>query len=404
MAKEKPDNINNQLASALQALRHCPIPPEPPADTLQKVLQAAEKNETFTQKTSTFERVRKMNNFFKIAAALVIVISIITAVAVFQPGTTSSSIAWSQVIQPILNARTAVISYTVVQDGRESPPIQDQIMGSRIRRSMQNIAAVSIIDLENAKILTLDPDEKKATYIDLKGLPSIPNYLETLRNVINELENTPGFVVEELGEKQIDGRNAVGFAANHPRVEIIIWADTETALPIRIEQKESKNQLHIICFDIEFDREMDEADFSMEVPPGYSSQQTELDLFNSTEADFIEYLRIWAQDLNDSQFPEDISVAYVVQNTQLIEDKYKALDLSDEEELAHGMKFSRGLLFLRFFKGRGTWHYAGNSIKFGDAQTPVFWYQPQDSDTFRVIYGDLHIADLPPEDLHQTTP
>lgn len=404
MAKEKPDNTNDNLASAIEALRRCPIPPEPPADTLQKVLHAAEKNETFTQKTSTFERIRKMNNILKIAAAFVIVISIITAVVVFQPGATSSGIAWAQVIQPILNARTAALTITIVQNGHESPPIHDEIMGSRIRRSMQNIAAVSVIDLENGKLLTLDPDEKKATYIDLKGLPSIPNYLDTLRNLINELEDTGAFTIEDLGEQQIDGRTAVGFAAHHPRVELIIWADAESALPLRIEQKESSNQLHVICSNIEFDREMDEADFSMEIPDGYSSQQTELDLFNSTEADLIEYLRIWAEVLGDNQFPQDISVAYVTQNTQLLQDKFKALDLSDDDELALGMKFNRGLLFIRFYKGQGTWHYDGKGVTFGDAQTPVFWYQPKDSDTFRVIYGDLHSADLPPEELPQSNP
>ena len=404
MAMEKPDNNHDNLASAIEALRRCPIPPEPPADSLQKVLHAAEKNETFTQKISTFERIRKMNNILKIAAALVIIVSIITAVVVFHPGSTSSGIAWAQVIQPILNARTAVLTITIVQDGQESPPIQDQIMGSRIRRSMQNIPAVSIIDLENGKLLTLESDEKKATFVDLKGLPSIPNYLDTLRNLINELEDIDGFVIDDLGEQQIDGRTAVGFAAHHPRVEIIIWADAETALPLRIEQKESGNKLHVICSDIEFDREMDESDFSMEVPDGYSSQQTELDLFASTEADFIEYLRIWAEVLGDNQFPDDISIAYVTQNTQLLQDKFKALELSDEDELALGMKFSRGLMFIRFYKGQGTWHYAGKGVKFGDAQIPIFWYQPQDSDTFRVIYGDLHTADLPPEELPQTTP
>jgi len=61
----------------------------------------------------------------------------------------------------------------------------------------------------------------------------------------------------------------------------------------------------------------------------------------------------------------------------------------------------QGLLFIRLFKGEGKWHYAGNGIKLGDAETPIFWYQPKDSETYRVIYGDLTVEDVAPKDLPQ---
>jgi hypothetical protein len=57
------------------------------------------------------------------------------------------------------------------------------------------------------------------------------------------------------------------------------------------------------------------------------------------------------------------------------------------------------LVFLRFFKGQGQWHYKGAGVELGDASAPIFWYQPQDSENFRVIYGDLSVEEVPPEDL-----
>jgi hypothetical protein len=57
------------------------------------------------------------------------------------------------------------------------------------------------------------------------------------------------------------------------------------------------------------------------------------------------------------------------------------------------------LLFIRFFKGQGEWHYAGNGVKFGDAETAIFWYQPEGSETYRVIYGDLSVKDVAAENL-----
>jgi len=45
------------------------------------------------------------------------------------------------------------------------------------------------------------------------------------------------------------------------------------------------------------------------------------------------------------------------------------------------------------------WYYAGRDVKFGDAQKPIFWYRPAGSQTYRVIYGDLSVKGVPPEEL-----
>ena len=38
-------------------------------------------------------------------------------------------------------------------------------------------------------------------------------------------------------------------------------------------------------------------------------------------------------------------------------------------------------------------------VKFGDADSPVCWYRPDGSDTYRVIYGDLTVKDVAVENL-----
>jgi hypothetical protein len=45
------------------------------------------------------------------------------------------------------------------------------------------------------------------------------------------------------------------------------------------------------------------------------------------------------------------------------------------------------------------WHYAGQGVKFGDTDTAVFWCRPKDSETYRVVYGDLSAKDVKPENL-----
>jgi hypothetical protein len=45
------------------------------------------------------------------------------------------------------------------------------------------------------------------------------------------------------------------------------------------------------------------------------------------------------------------------------------------------------------------WHYVGKDVKFGEADKPIFWYKPEGSQTYRVIYGDLSVKDVAQEDL-----
>jgi len=80
-------------------------------------------------------------------------------------------------------------------------------------------------------------------------------------------------------------------------------------------------------------------------------------------------------------------------------EKLEELGLSEEEQTELGLKLQNYLLFIRFFKGEGEWHYAGKDVKLGDAETPIFWYQPKDSETYRVIYGDLHVEDVASDNL-----
>jgi len=256
---------------------------------------------------------------------------------------------------------------------------------------------VAIIDLESGRILQLEIDKKAATYIDLKDWPSMPSYMESLRNVINKLQENPDFEVEELGIRQIDGRDLIGFRAEHPKIGITIWADPETALPVRIEQIEG--QMKVICKDLQFDVPMDEELFSMDVPEGYSMQQTELDLTGATEEDFVDGLRIMAETFGDGYFPDSVAVEDYIKQAPAMVEKCKELELSEQQQMELGMKLQNYLLFIRFFKGEGKWHYTGSGVKLGDAEVAIFWYRPEGSADYRVIYGDLTVKDVAPENL-----
>lgn len=339
-------------------------------------------------------RILMHSKSFKLAAAAVIVVAVLFGLQFL--GT--SSVTFAQAIQPILNANTAILDIVVGEEKENEPVIHDMVMGSYIRRTLSNApGSVSIIDIGAGRILSLDESKKQAAYIDLKGLPSIPNYLDHLKTILVKLQDSPHFVTEDLGVQQIDGCDVVGFRMKHPKVEIVLWADVKTGLPVRIEQQEG--QLTVICKNLQFGVPMDASLFSMEAPEGYTLQETQLDLLGSTEADFIEGLRVLAELYGGGQFPDNVTVEYFLSQIPTMQQKEKELNLAEEDNAAIGVKIQKHLLFLRFFKGEGKWYYRGKGVELGDAATPIFWYRPKDSATYRVIYGDLHVEDVARENL-----
>ena len=343
-------------------------------------------------------RIIMKSKITKLAAAAAIIVAVLVGLH-FVGNPLAPTVTLAKVIQPILNAQTAEFDIIIGEEGKGSV-IHDMVMGPRIRRNVEGIDQAVIIDLESSKVLTLDEQSKKAIYVDLKNLPKIPeNYLSSLKNLVSVLENDPNYVIEELGEKQIDDRWCVGFLARCPEVEVTIWADSQTALPVRIEQRE--HQMTVICKNFEFDPQIDETLFSMDVPEDYTLQEQQLDLKAGTEEEFIEGLRIRAEVIGDGVFPEDVSVGYYIKNVARVSRKLNTLNISDSEKGAIGMKLARHLLFLRFFEGEGKWHWAGVGVELGDAEIPIFWYRPKGSETWRVIYGDLRVEDVAERDLSE---
>jgi hypothetical protein len=119
----------------------------------------------------------------------------------------------------------------------------------------------------------------------------------------------------------------------------------------------------------------------------------------ATEEDFIEGLRILAQVLGDGTFPDSIAFEDFLKWAPEATQRAEELGLSEQEKTEMGLKMQQHLMFIRFFKGEGQWHYAGKGVKFGNADTAIFWYRPEGSETYRVVYGDLSVKDVPPEDL-----
>ncbi len=324
------------------------------------------------------------------AAAVVLIVAALGVNYIMTP-----SVTFADVIEPIINAKTVILDM-LVGDEETSPLMHEIVVGSRIRRTLSNMEHVTqIIDLESEKMLALDNRDKKAVLVDITGPVGEGSriYVEFLQRELVKLKDN----YTELGEQEIDGQKAIGFAATgQNNEEVKVWANPKTALPIRVELR--VGQFFAIMKNFQFDVPIEDSLVSMEVPPGYALHQTTFDLTKATEQDFIEGLRIWTR-VHDGLFPEAIGTEVTMKKAPMLSEKLDQLNLPEEEIGRMMMTYVRGALFLQMLERQSPFQYAGNGVKLGEADTAIFWYQPKGSKTWRVVNGDLSVRDVAPEDL-----
>jgi len=363
----------------------------------QKVrLKAAEK----AAEGLKLRRIIMKSSITKVAAAAVIIIAVLIGMNPF-----GSTITFADVVKPLLNARTLILDIVVniggsTVDEDNDPVIHDTIVDKRIRRvNSAQEHVVNIFDTENAKMLTLHTEGKVAVYSDTQGLVQdiTQNYVVFLLDIITDSQNNPDFEAKELGEKEIDGQKVVGFLVRN----LTIWADAETGLPVRIEGQEPG--LSVVYKNFQFNIPVEELEplVSMDVPDGYTlveSKGGEFDMGTPTEQDLVECLRFWAELLQDGNFPEAIGMTELTKLLPQVEAKLAESMASAEDGMQKGMSLGKGMLFHMSLLDQDS-HYAGSGVKVGEADKAIFWYLPDGADTYRVIYGDLSVKDVAPEDL-----
>ena len=334
------------------------------------------------------------NPLLKIAAVAATVVIVVLGLT-FIPG----NITFAQVVEPLLNARTVVFDL-IVGDEVEGFAARDFVIGSKLRRDVPSLNNILIMDLDASRMLVLDTSGKGALYIKIEGFlaEGQRDVINLARNAVSFAMNDPDAVIEEFGRKTVDGREAVGFHISDPTSETTIWADPDTALPVRIEL--ALGDTPYILKNIQFDVPLDESLVSMEVPPGYTLVEQQGDWSEFSEDDFIVVLRIFAEYLLSGSYPETLGLEDVMGIQPQLARIPQPADMSDEEAMDIIMSYGKGILFFAQLAGSGAdWRYTGRGVQFGEADKVVFWYHVPGSSSYRAIYGDLHVEDVSSPDL-----
>ena len=298
----------------------------------------------------------------------------------------------------VVDAKTAKFQMEVAVEGQPKQKFQAYYLApSKFRQELGT--TINVVDFNVGKIVSLMPSEKRAFVMNIKGAPkeklTSHNYFEKARELLAESRNAKDAQYERIGEKEIDGKKAVGFRFDSPAATVTLWADPKTGLLVRIDNVWSgipRTEMAMTGF--EFNVKLDEALFDLTIPAEYKVQSFDVDASPSRQQDLVEALRICSE-FGGGSFPDALDTTSVTRLVTSYAIKH-AKDMSDEkmqELMKESIKIGRGFQFALELPESAEATYAGKGIKRGEKDRPIFWYKPQGSTKYRVIFADLSVKD-----------
>jgi outer membrane lipoprotein-sorting protein len=408
------------LDRATQALRRTSVPPGPPAEAVRRVLEAG--LEVHVLPLSAQKSARRISQRIRRIVRIAIAVSILAAVGFFVSWVVkegSSSVAFANVAYVLEHLHSATFDMTMEMSGQDGA-VTMRAKGSFLAPSRQRIEAarkldrygdmVIIADYVTGKGVVLLPTQKMAVVVDSSKIKEQLNnpmacMFETMRCLVREGRSRTGKVTP-IGKKEIDGQNVVGFFAHCAMGDMTLWADPRTAKPVRIELNMPAMKAHGVLNNFRYDVQLDPLLFSLEPPAGYLTETMRVGL--PLEKGLIETLRSVAEQRN-GMFPKALGINREVMDAleAIAGPDIGAIAASGDEQAAETIlsalpleqKYMQGMLFYMSLKPENAAHYAGGGVKLGTPNRPIFWYKPTGAKQFRVIYADLHVMEMSPDEI-----
>lgn len=313
------------------------------------------------------------------------------------PGPQSTAQAFDKFVDAVVQAKTARFHMEVAAEGQPKQSFKAWYLApAKYRQEVGNVINVS--DLAAGKIVTLMPGEKKAMIMNFTGMPKdrpSDNYFERLRDLLSGSRDAKDGQVEQLGKKEIEGKQAVGFRLDSPAGVVTLWGDPKTGLPVRIDTTwKFIPRTEVTMSEFEINVPLEDALFDLTPPAGYVVQTLEVDTSKPGEKDLVQAFRVCSE-LGGGDFPETLDTAGVnklmmkfatSQAKNLSDDKMQQL-MKDALQIGRGFQFSMQL------PESADAHYAGKNAKRGEKDRPIFWYKPAGANQYHILDADLTVHD-----------
>ena len=375
---------------------------EPDTAVDERVLACAETALAKSTKNQDVARLRRpsiwrtimKNPITKLAAAAMIIIAVLIGLHYFGDSVNIAGTAYAEVVERLQNALT--MTYT----SSGTTEIEIAFKKPGYMRTTMSGDYITVIDWSRGKGLSTLPTRKQFIEMEMSNLPNNP--AKQHFNIIEKLRTLSDRADEELGTSEIDGRMLQGFRVTEEDVINTVWIDPQTRDLVRVETEFiNAPGMNMVMTDFQFDVELDDSLFSLTPPEDYTRLEVQADVSAVAEQDMIEFLRAWSSWTTDNTFPPTLNPMELQKVSMEMEQRgeFGKGETTDQQRKQDAMTMYRGIMFLTQLPADSNWRYAGEGVKLGNSGTAIFWYRPQGSDSYRVIYGDLSVQDVAQENL-----
>lgn len=392
-----PDDLHDDWENLFEQLPLDTAPSKEQQETLrQRVIETFESRPTPRSRFTALQSLGRTLMKYKAPHWTIAAILVGCMFWLFE-SSSKPAFALDELVENIMKAHTAQYDMEVTVEGQPTQAMKALYLEpSHFRQELLN-GFVNISDLQTGKVMGLDTVNKRATVFNMVKIPDSAkgsthlNQFESMRDALRQAMSDPDTNVTPLGESEVDGRKVLGFRFAIPLQPMTVWADPETKFPVRIESSfAGPPKTDVVMKNYEFNVELDESLFRLEIPEGYQIMELDVDASALTEEDFVIALRRCCES-SDGEFPSGVdlvsaskySAAYVV---KMGIDKDTG---PTAEQLKEVLLISRGFRFAIMLGESSDAHYAGKGVKQGDASVAVFWYKPNETEDYRVLFADF---------------
>ena len=339
---------------------------------------------------------RPLPRLFAVVSACVV----IGVVWLFVPGRQSTAQAFNKLADTLVAAKTARFDMEVTAEGQPKQVARAYYLApGRFRQELKFADVINISDLPAGKMVSVIPAAKRVMMMNLKGSPKDKKFesaFDRLRELLANSRNAKDAEYQRLGEKEIDGHRVVGFRYDSPLASVTLWGDPATGNPVRIDTVWSgvpRTEVTMDHFEINVD--LKESLFDLTPPAGYTVQSLDVDLADRSEQGLINALRT-ASELGDGELPDSLDAAGITRLVTKVAFKAAKVTKQPSDQFVQqlmkkSMTMGMGIQFALELPESADAHYAGKGVKLNTPARPIFWYKPEGSSSYRVIFADLTV-------------
>lgn len=314
--------------------------------------------------------------------------------------------AFGDLLTPLIDAKSAKFKMVIKTDARPQPIEMTAyyLAPHLFRQEFQG--TVNVADFSRGQMLGLDPAHKRATIFKMTNFDEVKkkgnqsgHLFGNLQTALAEYRANKKGQLDELGEKELNGRRVFGFRLTAPTMTQTIWGDMATGNVVSIDATiPGPPKSEVVFSDFTFDVPLDASLFSVDPPADYKVISLDMDVSPASEEEFIAALGRLC-DAVDGEFPASLDMAgFGMALAKVLKSKGTGEE-AEKAQMTETFKIGRGMNFAVTQPAEANAHYAGKGVKRQGPKAPVFWYKPVGSQNYRLIYNDLSTGavDAPPE-------